>query len=300
MTTKAQQEIELKFETTAQALAHFRQHVAVRLEAQGWSLSEGGTRPLINTYYDTPALHLRHAGAGLRVRVTDQGIEQTLKVDAPAVSGIPQRWEYHHALTVAQPQLEHFTADMWPAGLDVKAFTAAIVPLFSTDFTRTSVVLSRADTQIELVFDNGQVCCQQQVLPLCEFELELWQGEPRELLSVANLLAQTLPARLCNTSKAARGYYLLQRTPPAIRALLPEACHSAQAALAHWQWHEDALLLTADPAYENAVREGINLTQAQVKQQNLAAPPTPLLLHKEALATPAYTALKLHVLALSS
>lgn len=271
MTTKVEQEIELKFTATAQALPQFREQGMARLQALGWTVNEVSTHTLVNTYYDTPDQQLKRAGAGLRIRVSDKEIEQTLKTRGQQQVGIEQRQEINLTLKSAELDLDAIPASLWPEAVDKRLFAASFVALFTTDFTRTRFLLEKEHTQIELVFDQGTVSAGQHSMPLCEIEMELWQGEQVALLSLASWVMQDMSVRLCNISKAGRGYFLLQASMPVAKALpdfiaVDDTSSTEQAflravdvALSHWQWHEDQYVLTQSPKLLEEIAHGIRL-----------------------------------------
>ena len=297
MTTNVQQEIELKFTSTDRALTCFRETGLARLRAHGWRVEEHLPKTLVNKYFDTPDHALRQAGAGLRVRVADTKIEQTLKTRGQSQLGIQQRHEFNQTLQTPDVDVDAFPASVWPSGVDKDSLAASVVELFSTDFSRCAFVLEKENSKIELVFDQGSVRSGSHQEDLCEVELELWQGTVSALLDVAWIVIQDMPARLCNTTKAARGYYLLQNTVSAPKALpsfvevdkktaTEEAfLRAISTVFEHWQWHEDQFALTQIPKLLEGVAQGITvILQTITLYVPVLQCPELLLLHQQCIA----------------
>ena len=206
---------------------------------------------LANDYYDSPQRSLRKHDIGYRIRSNNSSIEQTIKTKGSTVGGLHQRPEYNITLEQATPQLSLFAKHIWPVDLNVAELQEQLVLMFSTNFTRHLYLLTLADgSQIELVWDKGEIHAQQQSLPLCELELELKKGKPEHLFSLARQIAQLMPMRIGNASKAARGYGLVdgsKNSPlplPETLAISPTAnietafIQTMEFALGYWQHHE--------------------------------------------------------------
>lgn len=207
-------EIELKLCVTTAGLHHLRHHwlpsqVEQQIEPQ----------PLANTYYDTPQLLLNQRKVALRLREHKGHYIQTLKTKGQSVGGLHQRgeWEWE----VSEPRLypELLAGTAFPAEVSV----AELAPIFRTDFERTTVLLQRGATCIELALDEGWVMAGEHRAPILEVELELKQGGVTELFDLAQELAREVPVWLSDISKAERGYRLggalISQSEP--KALLP-------------------------------------------------------------------------------
>ncbi len=166
---------------------------------------------LFNQYFDTPENTLSRFGIGLRVRSSDRGMEQTVKLPGSSAGGLHQRPEYNLPIDQIEPDLEQFDADIWPEGLNVSAVNEQLVAMFNTDFTRTAFHLSFEDgTEIELVHDCGEISAQGHSTPIDELELELKKGSAESLFDLAHQLCELKATQLGNLSKAARGFMLAQ------------------------------------------------------------------------------------------
>jgi inorganic triphosphatase YgiF len=216
-------EIELKLSTTGQAGALIESHLLPQLAAS----VEQRELALTNSYFDTKQRDFRKNNMGLRIRGCQQRFEQTLKTAGSGVAGLQQRPEYNVALgenllvAPAVPNLSLFPATVWPADFDLAYAQTQLQCLFVTHFTRSVYLLTfNQQSQIELVWDRGQVSANQQHDPINEIELELKQGNVSELFTLARQLALFMPLKIGLLSKAARGYRLLKTaTKPKVESI---------------------------------------------------------------------------------
>ncbi|WP_448211280.1 CYTH domain-containing protein [Colwellia sp. MEBiC06753] len=166
------------------------------------------SRCLTNTYFDTPDNQLRALDFGLRVRKADDYTEQTIKTAGVTLGGLHQRPEYNVAIAQSQPNLSLFPSDIWPEGLELNTLASSLVPLFTTDFTRHTWLISLDEGEIEVAYDQGQICSGERLVTINEIELELVSGKRNALFSFAELLFSHFNLAAGTDSKAARGYRL--------------------------------------------------------------------------------------------
>ncbi|MER2490848.1 CYTH domain-containing protein [Catenovulum sediminis] len=246
-------EIELKFAVASSEedegepiLEQLQKLLTPILQNQGYS-----HKRLTNTYFDTAQQSLRALDAGLRVRTVDGESEQTLKTAGSSVGGLHKRPEYNIPTTANVPDLSLFPAEAWPDHVSIQDLQDALTPLFTTDFTRHKWRVLSQESLIEVVYDSGAVSAQENHTPIHEIEIELVDGDMRELFSLADILVDKLPLRLSNDSKAARGYRLFLNQPMQDKKSLGTVNLSAdldvetafaraiEHGLAHWQHHEE-------------------------------------------------------------
>ncbi len=209
-------------------------------------------KKLINTYFDTPNQQLRAYDFGLRIRTRDQHSEQTIKTAGRVVGGLHKRPEYNIDIENTQkPDLSLFPSDIWPEPALLDELQNSLVPLFSTHFTRHLWLVNFENSVIEVVFDTGDVSSENKTVDIREIELELVDGDMRQLFELANLLTDVLPLRLSNDSKAARGYRLFLGQPLGnqpeigmcrlnVEMTVEQAFQqSIEHGLAYWQYHEE-------------------------------------------------------------
>ena len=223
------------------------------------------SRQLFSAYYDTPDRRLQSGGVVLRLRREGKRWIQTIKSAEIAAGGLHRRAEYE---TEVAAQLPSFPA-MIEAGLGKlagKQTREALQVAFTTEFRRSStLILPRAGTIIEVSLDRGAITAGERRDPICEIELELKAGETHALFDLALEIAQGLPVRLDNRSKAQRGYALAARVkispvkasaPPLSADMTVDDAFAAVAfhCLAHLQNNEIGLLAGRNPEYLHQTR----------------------------------------------
>ena len=172
------------------------------------SIARPVTHRLHNIYFDTPELALHKSEMALRLRRSGRQWLQTLKGGGSVKAGLHQRNEWE--MPVSGPALDFSLPETaeWEELLP-PSLRKELRPVFTTDFSRSSRILSWQDAQIELCVDQGEVRTEQRSTPICELELELKSGEPRQLFELALAILETVPFELEVVSKAERGYRLL-------------------------------------------------------------------------------------------
>ncbi|HEY9044138.1 MAG TPA: CYTH domain-containing protein [Rheinheimera sp.] len=164
---------------------------------------------LLNAYFDTAGNWFRRHDMGLRSRLKRGKYEQTIKLAGTQHGAMQMRPEYNEPCMSVVPQLAAFPHHIWPEKADIAGLQAELTELFRTDFNRCSWQLQCADgTEVDLVYDRGQVIANGKTQPIAELELELLEGDPQQLFILASQLIQLLPLQTGWLSKAARGYQL--------------------------------------------------------------------------------------------
>ncbi|MDC9612488.1 CYTH domain-containing protein [Xenorhabdus khoisanae] len=195
-------EIELKLSVKSDAISAVRQQL--------FQLPHQHTSPkhLTNIYFETPDNKLRRWDMGLRIRGFDGHYEMTIKTAGKVIGGLHQRPEFNVPLHHPELDLAQFPPHIWPEHTDLAHLQAELTALFRTDFTREKWLVTYGQSEIEVVLDQGSIFSGNQTSPICEFELELINGNVTDILSLAEKLASQDGLRLANKSKAARGYAL--------------------------------------------------------------------------------------------
>lgn len=189
-------EIELKLALAPAQLNTLLCHAALAETPQRQHLS--------NTYFDTPAGDMANARIAVRLRQVDDRVLQTVKTAGHGGGGLStrQEWEWQ----VPSPQLDqHGLAALPPFNGSLGTVISALRPALRTDFTRRSWQIDWQGSHIELVLDEGEIVRGGAQAAICEVELELKAGEPEALWGLALTLAESVPLRPSDTSKAARG-----------------------------------------------------------------------------------------------
>lgn len=236
------QEIELKLALGPDGPSALRRHPL--LAALPVRVSHLG-----NTYFDTPDGALERARMALRLRRVDGRVLQTVKTRGQGGGGLSTRgeWEWE----VPGPGLDlQGLAGLPPAALGDEVL-ARLAPRFTTDFRRETREVAHAGSRIELALDEGEILAGERRVAIRELELELKAGTPDALWSLAEALAESVPLRPSDTSKAARGGALLAGgwTLPGGDSAA-DLLHRAVVAL-------DALADTGEPTWREAAREAL-------------------------------------------
>lgn len=202
-------ELEFKFQIPRARLEELRTAVA----------AAGSRRVRLRAYYfDTDDGYLAQRGLSLRVRSAGRRWEQTLKA---AGAGWIERFEHNVAVAVpaesATPVPDITLHAGTPAG-DILAEALAhrdtdlppvLLERYHTDIWRRTMELCEGDTRVELALDEGHIIAggaeRSASLPVCELEVELKEGVPATLVTIAQGLAAQYELTLCITSKAERG-----------------------------------------------------------------------------------------------
>lgn len=239
----ATREVELKLHLPPEHLTAVASLPALVEKADG-----PATVHLLRTvYYDTPDLRLFAAGIALRVRQEDGRFVQTLKTvnsaapeDSAAVA-IRREWEW--PVSGETPDLSLLAGEAVAALVPAES-RGALVPLFTTEFRRTALLV-RPDplTAIEVAVDQGFTIAPGAVRqPISEVELELKAGRVGRLFDLALVLQRAFPVRIGTESKAEVGLRLVTGRLPA--ASVPEPLGLSP-------------LTTVAEAYRHIVRHGL-------------------------------------------
>ena len=205
------QEVELKLILAPQDVDAFTQHPIFAQFALE-NRSNGQSYPLANQYFDTADQALTRFGIALRIRQKQDQWLQTLKGKGTNVGGLHQRLELEWPLETAMLDLSLIPKEHWPDQVNAQD----IQSLFNTQFQRTEWTLEYGQSIIEVVLDQGEVSRQTfggaKTDAICEVELELKQGNPLDLFTLALAFAEDVPLVPSDISKAERGYRLVNRT----------------------------------------------------------------------------------------
>lgn len=195
-------ETELKLSIAPAHLRRLKRHPLLR----ELGASPAVNRKLYSAYYDTPALDLRNHAMALRLRRDGKQWLQTLKGGGGVQAGLHRRNEWETPVAGEALDLGALEAagGRLPSGV-----RKLLREAFVTDFSRNVRVLEFGGAEIELCMDEGEVRAGKRAFPICELELELKSGEPRQLFGLALALLDVVPFELETVSKAERGYRLL-------------------------------------------------------------------------------------------
>lgn len=189
------------------------------------------SKRLQNTYFDTVDLSLHHERVALRIRVGPTKKLQTIKCASKSVAGLSSRPEWETPYTGT---FEFDGIDVCKVREFLENRRDDLQPIFATNFDRRTwkIELSKKAT-ILVMLDIGKVISGDESSPISEVELELVQGQPRDLFDFAAALASDLPLIPSDISKAERGYQLFLKQnarPKKARSSPIKAKHTTQEA----------------------------------------------------------------------
>lgn len=203
-------ETELKLRFDERAMRRLRRHPLLAELKTGRPTS----RFLKSVYFDTPDLQLRRRQIVLRIRHIGRRRIQTVKDEGQMLGGIRARGEWEGEITGDLPEMAPIEdSGLAPLFADDKLWRA-LTPVFVSEIRRTSHRLADAEWEIELSLDTGRVATSKDDTPICEAELELIRGQPRDLFDLALALHSDLSFSIETATKADRGYVLHTGGPP--------------------------------------------------------------------------------------
>lgn len=191
------QEVELKLDLSADAA-----HDLIASDILG---AEAQLHRLRTPYFDTPDRVLLENGFTLRIRDAGNSRIQTVKAAGSAAAGLFARPEWERPVESDQPLLD----DTNPLRSLLGERIRDMAPVFEVQVERRIWNVQWEGALIEVVLDRGQVVAGERTAPICEIELELKQGRPAALFSLARRLGENAPLRLGVVNKAERGFRLL-------------------------------------------------------------------------------------------
>lgn len=224
------------------------------------------TKKLYSVYLDTPDLDLCRRGVAFRLRKDGARWVQTVKGGGEAKSGLHRRVELETGVAGPVPDCTVIDSEAFSGLFSPPRLCAQLQPVFSTQFSRTSRIVSLTpDVTVEVCLDRGVIKCGDSIAPICELELELKSGASWHLYELALQLLDSVPLRIENRSKAERGYALLRgesSAPIKAHAVALDAGMSVDdafkaivwASLNHLQANERGMLGSRDPEYLHQMR----------------------------------------------
>lgn len=189
-------EIELKFEVSDEALPRLSKHVAFAGPAS--------IKPLRSIYFDTRKRQLRSAGLALRVRQSENGFIQNLKVEGKSAPLLRREWET--PVKTDGPDAKALAGT--PAEAIVDGCRGLLEPVFTTAVERTNRTWTEGENVVEVTLDRGEITSGNRREPIQEVELELKAGHPESLFELAAAVNEQVHLPRLFESKAERGYRL--------------------------------------------------------------------------------------------
>lgn len=207
-------EIELKILLDEDGLAALRRSAGLRGVT-------GRRQSLQARYFDTETGALGAHRIALRVRREGRVWVQTVKAGREAIAGLSSVTEVSCPAPRGDLSLEAITDTGLREAILAAIGDGSLAVRFETVMKRQIFKLaSPHGGLVELAIDTGKIRAGSASAPLSEAELELLEGDPRDLYAVAATLFESGPLRFSRRSKAARGA-ALARGEPAVHALPP-------------------------------------------------------------------------------
>jgi len=200
-------ELELKFEVPTASLSSLSRGSLLN----GVRSSGGKSANLVSVYFDTKKLKLRRKAVSLRIRRMGRRTVQTVKQENG--HGTFARNEWEHDIGDRHTDIELVRKTPLRSVVS-KKLRRGLTPVFETRVRRKVFQVKCGESEIELSVDKGEIEAGRKTQPICEVELELKRGQPRDLFRIAKQLAEKVPAQLTVASKADRGYDLLTGDKP--------------------------------------------------------------------------------------
>ncbi len=202
-------ETELKLSLNAKELPLLLEHPLLQ--------TTGKRQKLYNIYYDTNELTLMHQGIAVRERKILRKLLLTLKINHTNTGGLSQRSEWEAPTVQGQFDFQTLVDDPVIAQ-KMTLLSPQLIPIFTTDFTRRSWEVLFRGAKIEIAVDQGTIVTRRNdqlyEQEISEVELELKEGNPVTLFSLARVLSRRVRLHPSADSKAARGYKLFQDIQP--------------------------------------------------------------------------------------
>ncbi|WP_246724910.1 CYTH domain-containing protein [Rhizobium ruizarguesonis] len=158
-----------------------------------------------STYFETDDRRLSQKGFSLRIRSTGASYVQTVKASGPAKS-LFVRSEWETPIEGNEPVLDHTSPLISEFGPELEleaAFTVFIERrVWNIDLNRS---------RLEVVIDRGDVVSGNRRSPVQEIEVELKDGDLKDLFIFIRKIEAIAPFRFGIQSKSERGLALLDR-----------------------------------------------------------------------------------------
>jgi inorganic triphosphatase YgiF len=293
-------EVELKILLDAAGAKRLRNRAAA-LAQSGESIRN---QSLNAVYYDTVDRALSAQRIALRVRKEGRRWVQTVKAGAGVIGGLSRVEEWEAPAPGGRLDLDLIPDPAARAAIDAACDGAPLGPVFETAFRRGSVRLPGPHGGVvELAIDIGEIRAAGRAAPMAEAELELIEGDARDLFAVARTLFPEGPMRFSRRNKAARGFALADGAPAV--APTPAIIKAAPVTLAPAQTTEEAardvLRACLDQIAGNAAAAALSDAPEAAHQLRvgLRRLRTAAALFREALGGPALAALEAEAKALA-
>jgi inorganic triphosphatase YgiF len=205
-----------------------------------------------SVYFDTRARDLFQSGFTLRIRTVGSARTQTIKATGASAS-VFARPEWEQPLDGDEPVVDHTT----PLAAQFDLAPGDLQPHFAVDVERTTWKVKQDGADVEVVLDRGLIIAGTRQTTIGEIELELKDGAPEALFTLARRIEAIVPIRFGVMSKAERGFRLIDAEQMVFKAEPVELDREmrvaksfrtvALACLRHHRLNEDVLRVRQNP-----------------------------------------------------
>ncbi|RWY68733.1 CHAD domain-containing protein [Rhizobium sp. WSM1325] len=158
-----------------------------------------------STYFETDDRRLSQKGFSLRIRSTGASNVQTVKASGPAKS-LFVRSEWETPIEGNEPVLDHTSPLISEFGPELEVEAA-----FTVFIERRVWKFELNGSRLEVVVDRGDLVSGNRRSPVQEIEVELEDGDPKNLFVFIRKIDAIAPFRFGIQSKSERGLALLDR-----------------------------------------------------------------------------------------
>ncbi|MBB4568935.1 CHAD domain-containing protein [Rhizobium leucaenae] len=214
-----------------------------------------------STYFDTGDHKLLQKGFTLRVRRTGDVHVQTVKAVGQSQS-LFARSEWETPIEGDKPVVDDSSPLKTEFGEEL-----AVSPAFNVEIERRVWTVEENGSRIEVVIDQGSVVSGDRNSAVREAELELKDGNQRDLFVFARKIEAVAPIRFGVRSKAERGFALIEQQKSVFKAEpihLDQNMHASDAfqtiaasCFRHFRLNEDVLLRQRNAEALHQARVGL-------------------------------------------
>lgn len=171
-------------------------------------------------YYDTADHAVLNLNASIRVReVQDSDYIHTVKVGGQSRNGLHQRFEWNLETDKDTFDADYFLGNAISDGDPSETLTDVLdvvrgkdlLAICSTSFSRTVSMAGFGDSLMEVSLDFGTLSAADSEEPICEMEIELKQGDVRDVLAFGEEILSQSKAVRNNSTKYGRCLSLLRK-----------------------------------------------------------------------------------------
>lgn len=164
-------------------------------------------------YFDTDDYILSKNDIAFRIRMEGTRIVASLKWKGESDEGLHKREEINvpvnEEICFLKPDPEIFKESEIGRDMIELVQGKPLHSILETKFLRSRMRIDTGTSICEVAIDEGEIVTDFGNLPICELEIELFSGEPEDVIQIGNTLAEKYQLTVENMSKYARGWNLL-------------------------------------------------------------------------------------------